>query len=205
LAARALNGRHPLDIIIFDLEFTAWVGSQKRDWSGEHEHKEIVEIGAVRVNLDDPQTPDQHFNMLVHPTINPQLSQYFIELTGISQKRLTNDSTSFETALAAFSGFSKDISHFYSYGNDGEILDENCTLVGVTNPFQGCHMINARQAIKLAYGLDHSITSADLPAATRITVPGTDKTPLLAHQALDDARAVASVLVPLIQDGSFKP
>ena len=39
----------PETFIIFDTEFTAWKGSQERDWSGENEERELVQIGALKV------------------------------------------------------------------------------------------------------------------------------------------------------------
>ena len=40
----------PPTIIIFDTEFTAWAGSQERDFSGPNEYRELVEIGAIKID-----------------------------------------------------------------------------------------------------------------------------------------------------------
>lgn len=43
----------PNKIIIFDTEFTAWEGSQDRNWSRPNEFQEIVQIGALLVETKD--------------------------------------------------------------------------------------------------------------------------------------------------------
>jgi len=161
---------------------------------------EIVEIGAVRINTANPSDTEQHFSILVQPVHNPQLSEYFIKLTSISQQRLDSEAVSLKEALDAFQTFANGTTHFYSYGEDGDIISQNCALLDINNPLNDKTMVNARAAIKASYGLDHHITSADLPDAVGILVKNT---PLRAHQALDDARAVAAVLVPLLRDPDF--
>ena len=138
--------------------------------------------------------------MLVHPVKNPQLSDYFINLTGISQKRLDREGQDLEAALAAFAEFASGVSDFFAYGEDGDIIAENCGFQNLHNPLSGSRTINVRAAITKAYGLGKSITSADLPTATGLAKPGET---LQAHKALDDARAVAQVLVPLIGTPGF--
>lgn len=187
-----------LSIIIYDLEFTAWDGSLKRKWSGKNEHREIVEIGAVRINLDTGAASEKHFSTLVKPTINHQISSYFTDLTGITQTHLDNHGVHLETALNAFFKFSDGASHFYAYGEDNDVIRENCELTGLENPFVGKQMIDARSHIQAAYSLDHAITSADLPS---VLGNAAAELGLKAHSALDDARAVASALVPLLLRG----
>lgn len=36
--------------MIYDLEFTTWPGAQERNWTGPGEFREIVQIGALRVD-----------------------------------------------------------------------------------------------------------------------------------------------------------
>ena len=67
-----------MNYIVFDLEFTSWEGSMQRNWSGENEYKEIVQIAAIKVT--DGKISDK-LNILVKPNINPNLSDYFQKLT----------------------------------------------------------------------------------------------------------------------------
>lgn len=190
----------PLELIVFDLELTAWEGSLARHWAGPNEFREIVEIGAVRTDSEKPEVQEQCFSMLVRPIKNPQLSNYFSSLTGISQQRLEREGQSLSAALAAFAEFASGVSHFYAYGDDGDIIAENCGFQGLDNPLAGSRLTNVRAGITKAYGLDTSITSADLPTATGLARSGDN---LQAHNALDDARAVAQVLKPLIGTPGF--
>lgn len=190
-----------LDIIIFDLEFTAWEGSLARHWSGSDEHREIVEIGAVRIDPNNTAAGQQYFSRLVRPVINPDLSDYFIELTGIHQQKLDAEGVSLAQALAEFQGFASGATPFYSYGNDGDVIKENCTIAGLCTAVADFQFINAREAIKAAYDLCHSVTSSDLPKAVGLATAHRQHR---AHRALDDAKAVASVLVPLLASGELK-
>ena len=76
-------------LAIFDLEFTSWEGSLQREWSGKNEHREIVEIGVVKLDLLNWRVTGEEYRRLVKPRVNPQLSEYFTNLTQISQKEVT--------------------------------------------------------------------------------------------------------------------
>lgn len=182
------------------MEFTAWEGSLERHWTGPNEYREIVEIGALRVNLENPDQPEQAFDTLVKPVKNPQLSDYFIKLTGISQQRLDREGKSFKTAMAAFAAFAAGVTRYYAYGEDGDIIAENFDFQNLENPLDGAQIINARPAIRQAHNLGKNVTSGDLPTAIGAAQKSGD---LQAHKALDDARALAQVLVPLLRTPGF--
>ena len=38
----------PPTIVLLDTEYTTWEGAQDRNWSGLNEHREIVQIGAIK-------------------------------------------------------------------------------------------------------------------------------------------------------------
>jgi len=71
------------EIVIYDTEFTTWEGAMERGWSGENEHRELVQIAAQRINLQT-QVVVGSFEVLVQPVVNPQLSEYFIDLTHVT-------------------------------------------------------------------------------------------------------------------------
>ena len=60
--------------IVFDTEFTSWEGSMENNWSREGEHRELVQIGALKIS--DGKIIDK-LDILVKPQINPILSDYF--------------------------------------------------------------------------------------------------------------------------------
>jgi 3'-5' exoribonuclease 1 len=66
--------------IVLDLESTC------RDTPADPGSREIIEIGAIR--LDDSLSPDGEYNRFVRPIANPQLSQFCMDLTRISQSEV---------------------------------------------------------------------------------------------------------------------
>src|SRR5258706_10294556 len=71
-------------ITIFDLEYTAWECSMARHWLTPGEFKEVVQIGAVKLDPGSFAVLDE-LGVLVGPRINPVLSPYFEKLTGITR------------------------------------------------------------------------------------------------------------------------
>ena len=121
-----------MSFIIFDTEYTSWRGCQKHGWHGKQK-REIVQISAIRVS-NDLRVLDT-FNVLCKPTINPVLSDYFINLTGITNSQIQRKGISFDKAYKKFKKFvgkSHCVSH--GYGGkwddkcDGEIILENLLL-----------------------------------------------------------------------------
>ncbi|MDD3288265.1 MAG: exonuclease domain-containing protein [Alphaproteobacteria bacterium] len=115
-----------MQIVIFDTEYTTWEGTQKRCWTGPGEYKEIIQIGAIKVSWPDGEIVDRIL-LLIKPQVNPVLSDYFISLTGISQKIVDEEGIKFSDALVRFLDFCGDIP-VVSYGNDSGILAENILL-----------------------------------------------------------------------------
>src|SRR6478735_10006287 len=86
-------------ITIFDLEYTAWECSMARHWLTPGEFREVVQIGAVRLDADSFAILDT-FEALVVPRVNSVLSPYFEKLTGITSRQLIRDGMDFSTAYA---------------------------------------------------------------------------------------------------------
>ena len=86
----------PEKFIIFDTEYTAWEGSQERNWSGVNEYMELVQIGALKV-VKTSRTIKivKKFNIYIKPKKNPELSEYFINLTGITQNMVDKKAITF--------------------------------------------------------------------------------------------------------------
>ena len=56
-------------------------------WTRPGEHTEIVQIGAVKLDAETLKITDE-FECLVRPRVNPVLSQYLTDLTGITNAML---------------------------------------------------------------------------------------------------------------------
>lgn len=130
---KSLYKNLPDTFIIFDTEFTAWEGSMEREWSGENEYTELVQISAFRIKKKDNNIAiTKKLDIYILPRINRNLSNYFIELTGITQETIDKRGLPFKQAMAIFYRFCKDEKDekypLYSMGNDYHIIKENLRL-----------------------------------------------------------------------------
>ncbi|MBB6050093.1 3'-5' exonuclease [Armatimonas rosea] len=80
--------------IIVDLEATC------RESGMPREEMEIIEIGAVEL-LSPIAEPTREFSRFVRPTLNPELSAFCTQLTGISQRDVDR-AEGFSTVFPAF-------------------------------------------------------------------------------------------------------
>lgn len=179
-------------VVIADLEYTTWEGALAGGWSAPGQFRETVQIGAVRVEAGDGFREIENFSILVQPTINPVLSDYFTDLTGITNDEVVREGTRLEDALAAFSTFvGADI--VLSHGRDDLILHRECMRKGVDNPFADSAAAAAWRDINppLRAITGRRLDSSGLPAFFGLDPVGR------AHSALADARALARVLAHL--------
>jgi inhibitor of KinA sporulation pathway (predicted exonuclease) len=179
--------------VIYDLEYTSWEGAEARGWSGPGEFREIVQIGAVKLAGLSEQLELESLDILVKPRLSPTLSEYFIELTGITQADVETKGLPFEEALRCFAGFAAGCKAL-SNGGDDEVLATNCSLHGLEFPFQPGALVNIAQTLRETLSHDVTVRSCDLPAWLGLASPGH------AHQALSDARAIAIALRYVLQD-----
>lgn len=184
----------PLDdvIVVFDLEWTTWEGAQARNWSGPGEEREIVEIGAVKLDGRDGLREIGALEVLVRPRLNPALSDYFTGLTGITQAMVDRRGRTFAEGLASFAAFrvsDPPATRMLSFGRDPEVLRHNCALAGLGFPFAGGLFRNLRPALADFAGVAENVLSAcDLPRHLGFPAPAG------AHRGLGDARCIAEAL-----------
>ncbi|MEP4378249.1 MAG: exonuclease domain-containing protein [Alphaproteobacteria bacterium] len=175
-------------VVIADLEYTSWEGAQESGWAAPGQFREIVQIGAVRVDAGDHFSECADFSMLVRPTINPELSNYFTALTGITNESVARDGVGLAEALTAFAGFVRgDI--VLSHGRDELVIGEDCALKELDNPFASADWRDINPPIRRV--TDEHLMSSELPAFFGLDPVGP------AHDALADARALAKVLAHL--------
>ena len=119
-------------IVIFDTEFTTWEGALEGGWSGPNEHREIVQIAAQKIDLMHETVIDR-YEQLVRPRINSELSDYFQDLTGISQQSIDAGGVDFQEMFEVFDAWAGDLDR-YAYGcrvdepADVAVLEENIAL-----------------------------------------------------------------------------
>ncbi len=166
-----------MSFVIFDTEYTTWEGCLTNGWTGNHK-KEIVQISALKVS--DNLEVLQEFNILCKPKINPVLSDYFIDLTHITNEQIQKDGTSFENAYNTFETFvSDDICYSHAWGadffnkSDGDILAENLNLYNLTAK-KNIKYRNIAEVFKRLYD-ENNITVKSQSSGQIVSVLGLEK------------------------------
>lgn len=187
----------PAEVVAFDTEFTAWRGSMARGWAGPGEHKEIVQIGAVKL---DARTLGEvgAFEILIRPHFNPVLSDYLVGLTRITNERIAEHGVAFADGLRAFREFVGN-RRLFSYGRDDRILAANATLRGVSDVWPHLTGTNLK-AWLLQVGVPLAgVHSGALAKHVGSVAQG------IAHDALVDARSLAEAVRYLVARGAPNP
>ncbi|MSR79030.1 MAG: exonuclease domain-containing protein [Candidatus Taylorbacteria bacterium] len=178
----------PKTIVVFDTELTSWEGAMARNWSGPNEYKEIVQIGAVRIETETPEFRElDSFACYVKPVKNPILSKYFIDLTAITQEKIEAEGKSLSEAVKTFFKWS-DGNIIYSWGMDGDEIRDNCKLINIAFPFADERFRDARDIFS-----NRGIKVSEYMSSTIIEGVGGEVT-RLAHDGLNDARSIVDAL-----------
>lgn len=174
-------------IILFDTEFTSWAGAQERNWSGENEHREIVQLGALKLDpANDYQVMDKQI-LFCKPRINPTLSDYFMRLTGITQEEVEAYGLSYPELQRQFAQFIGDC-EVWSYGGDEKVMAENCQIHDIET-LQNAQFYDMR---KVAKGL--GFNPKKYTSGTLYTAVAPDAADIQAHNALNDCQSMAIFL-----------
>src|SRR5207302_570885 len=182
-AGQDSQGMTSATITVFDLEYTAWECSMARHWLTPGEFKEVVQIGAVKLDADGFAVMAE-FETLVRPRVNPVLSSYFEKLTGISSDMIDRRGEDFVVAYARFLDFAGE-GPIAAFGRDERVLQANLRLYGMTGA-RALPLFYDLRGWFAAMGVDpRGLHSCDLGPALGLGFAGQ------IHNALDDARAIA--------------
>ncbi|HEX2761811.1 MAG TPA: 3'-5' exonuclease [Rhizomicrobium sp.] len=184
-------------ITIFDLEYTAWECSRARHWLTPGEYREVVQIGAVKLDANSFARLDE-CNLLLRPRINHQVSAYFHTLTGITQDAVTRDGIDFADAYRRFLDFAEG-GPIASFGRDDRVLMDNLRLYGIADaaPLPVFYDLRGWFAVQ---GLDpRGMLSCDIAPALGMSFVGKS------HNALDDARNLAAAMAAMAARGGVRP
>lgn len=187
--------------VIVDTEFTAWQGSNKRGWSLDWEHQEIVQIAALKIGYDKQSNSFKQlgeFNQFVRPVINPILSDYFIELTGITQSVVDEYGVGFDDALDLFNHFCEaEQTVLISWGRDDIVLNRNISLNKLSSVLLPTKHCNLRAALANSGLPIAGVNSGGLAGHFGIELLGQQ------HNALHDVKSLFVTLVHLQERGLF--
>lgn len=181
-------------VVLYDLEYTAWDGSVATGWLRPGEFREVVQIGAVKL---DAQTLEciAEFDRLVRPRINKQLSAYFAALTGITNAALAERGCDFRDAYEGFVAFAGG-GPIVSYGRDDRVLVYNLALYGIQNAQPLPEHRNIAPWLNANGVVTKGLHACDIAGACGAQFNGR------AHDALDDARSLAAGARALIARGA---
>lgn len=180
--------------VLYDLEYTAWEGSMADRWLKPGEFREVVQIGAVKINAATLETIAE-LNVLVRPRINKVLSTYFEDLTGITNTMLAERGVDFREAYDRFVAFADGVP-IVSFGRDDIVLVHNLALYGIHDaPALPVHR-NIAPWLNENGVTTKGNHSSDVARLCGVAFHGR------AHDALDDARSLAAGSRALIARGA---
>jgi len=181
-------------ITIFDLEYTAWECSMARRWLAPGEFKEVVQIGAVKLDADSFAVLEE-FDMLAKPRINAVLSPYFEKLTGITNEKIERHGVDFAAAYAAFLDFAGE-GPIAAFGQDQQVLEDNIRLYGL-NGARALPVFYDLRGWFAALGIDpRGMHSCELGPALGMAFTGQT------HNALHDARSIVGAMAVMARRGA---
>lgn len=176
--------------VAFDTEWTAWEGSMARNWSAPGEYCELVQIGAVKLDTAT-LTEIESLELIVRPRINPVLSDYFINLTGVTQDRVDAEGMDLVEAMERFAAFMGHRGWAASNGGDDDIIRQNAELIEVPYPLGAATFLNLRAVFIDRTGFArHELVTSHLDRTLGFDCADD----LSAHDALADARKLAGAI-----------
>ena len=86
-------------VVVFDTEYTSWEESLQRSWSEPWEHRELVQIAAVRtIETAAGFEVVDTLELIIQPQVNREVSDYFVALTGLDRERVAAEGITFQKA-----------------------------------------------------------------------------------------------------------
>lgn len=184
----------PRTVVFFDTEFTSWEGAWQANWSLPGQYREIVQIGAARFDVDTFKIIDE-FVVTAKPVKNPVLSDYFINLTGITNEEVTETGLDYLEAMRRFRAY-VGADPAASYGGDSEVLNENFGFHNVDDRFDDLNIAPWFHEHGAAYGLVPSLNSGALAKTLGVSIDSIQE-----HNALHDVRSIAGAYTFLRHKG----
>lgn len=186
--------------VVFDLEWTSWPGFLQSGFSMPGKHCEIVQMGAVKLDAHAGFQEIGSFEALVKPVLHPELSEYFVALTGITQAEVDREGLPFAEALARFVAFAEgEADVLGSFGGDEHFIAQNCGFHDIVVPAVFRRAVNLRPLFSAYLGIPDSETvSSEMPGRFGLVPEGR------AHGGLADSRRIAQALRHLSARGEIE-
>ena len=182
-------------VVVYDIEFTAWAGSMRQRWLAPGQFREIVQIGAVKLDAQTLAQTDE-FEILTKPRLNPVLSHYLEDLIGITNAEMTRRGVDLKDGFARFIDFVGG-GRSFAFGRDDLVIADNLRLYGLKDAPAIPAYTNIAPWLR-ANGLDPK-HAGDVAEAAGANFTGRK------HDALEDARSVALGIRTLVARGAQNP
>ncbi|XP_060886490.1 3'-5' exoribonuclease 1 [Labrus mixtus] len=166
-------------------------------------HHEIIEFPMVLINTHTLEIVDS-FQEYVRPELNPQLSDFCVKLTGITQK-MVDEADTFPGVLQRVVDWLKErelgTKYKYAILTDGawdmsKFLNIQCQISRLKYPSFAKKWINIRKL----YGNFYKVPRAQTKLSTMLEKLGL-KYEGRPHSGLDDSRNIARIALRMLQDG----
>lgn len=167
-----------------------------RKWIAPGEFKEVIQIGAVKV--DEAFTPLETLNILILPRLNRLLSPFIQQLTGITNQAIEAQGVDFVDAFRRFVDFAGTLP-VVAFGRDDLVLWDNIRLYGLKNLPSMPAWIDIR-----GWLMENGINPRGMHACDvgpKAGVPFDGHT----HDGLCDALSVAAGINALMARGARRP
>ncbi|XP_016332732.1 3'-5' exoribonuclease 1-like [Sinocyclocheilus anshuiensis] len=165
---------------------------------------EIIEFPMVLIDIHTLEIVDS-FQEYVKPVVNPQLSEFCVKLTGITQKMVDEAETFHQVLKRAVSWLQeKELGTKYKYTfltdgswDMGKFLHTQCKLSSIRYPQFARKWINIRKSYRNFYKVPR--TQTKLICMLENLGMQYDGRP---HCGLDDSRNIARIAIHMLKDGS---
>lgn len=164
-----------MNYIIYDLEATCWEGIR-----GE---REVIEIGAVKV--DETRQIISTFDSFIRPVVHPELSEFCIELTSITQQDVDH-SPFFREVIPHFRNWLGEEEYvLLSWGfMDPDLLRTDCLRHGIDKSWTK-HARSLKHQYAKIMDLEHTVNFKTALEREGLKPLGHS------HRAIDDSRNLA--------------
>ena len=194
--------------VFYDCEFLTCEGALRRFWCGPHDPDPVVaQIGAVRLELGGQfEITDTHRSFVVpkdRSGARAALDPYFTELTGVTERDITEKGRSLGDALKDFDAFSQG-ARLWSWGKDEfHLIAISCFVEGIAPPIPVQRFGNVT-GLMLKAGMPYEDikTTASSGLAAYFGVAAENAR---LHDALDDAMSVALAVQHLLREEALHP
>jgi len=181
---------------IIDLEWLAWKGSIKRNWSLSYEKQKIIEFGIVTFNNFYNKNISRHVFLFEEKN----LPEYFKNLTGISQFLINAKGQKFKQNFLTISRILSSCNIIYCNGIDDKIIIKNLHFNKMPKPLFLKKIFNIEKILMKALNSKSHVTSSNL--SNIFKYKDKDKKSKK-HRAVDDASNIYFALKKLIDENKI--